>query len=191
MVPFYSSRVPNPRSCTNPGDEGFAFVHFTSISSNLCPAYKTLPEELPGLSNWPTQKVRQFSAVWKCYIYWIRFFKSHFLSWKGHPSNYSPSCDWNKGDIFSRKRAIIFSCWFLHSHPSLYLSLRRGISIGSIFIWYVFSFFFFNFPIYTCQSHPSFVFVCAEKDWLLVAAGRSCCDLAPPISYILILYYML
>ena len=69
MVPFYSSRVPNPRSCTNPGDEGFAFVHFTSISSNLCPAYKTLPEELPGLSNWPTQKVRQFSAVWKCYIY--------------------------------------------------------------------------------------------------------------------------
>ena len=92
--------------------------------------------------------------------------------------------------FFSRNRAIIFSCWFLHSHPSLYLSLRRGISIGSIFIWYIFSFFFFNFPIYTCQSYPSFVFVCTEKDWLLVAAGGSCCDLAPPISYILILYYI-
>ena len=56
MVPFYSSRVPNPRSCTNPGDEGFAFVHFTSISSNLCPAYKTLPEELPGFQTGQPKK---------------------------------------------------------------------------------------------------------------------------------------
>ena len=61
--------------------------------------------------------------------------------------------------------------------------------VGSIFISNFFS--FFNFPICTCHSHPSFVFVCAEKDWLLVAAGGSCCDLAPPISYILILYYIL
>ena len=50
---------------------------------------------------------------------------------------------------------------------------------------------FFNFPIRACHSHPSFVFVCAEKDWLLVAAGGSCCDLAPPISCILILHYIL